>query len=364
MAERLPPLTAVRYFECAARHLSFTKAAQELNVTHSAISHQIRALEEWIGEPMFRRLNRSLVLTEAGQLFLKPVREAFDKLAEATRLLRARDGSGPLTVSTMPSLAAKWLVPRLRHFRERHPDVDVRISATEQLVDFTRDDVDLAIRYGRGNWPGLAVEKLLSESLYPVCSPRLLEGPNPLRRPEDLVHHQLLWDYDWRTDMWDRWLDVAGLKGLKTRRSLSFNYSNLMLQAAVDGLGVALSQGVLAAEDLAAGRLVRPFDIGLPTEFAYYVVYPPAIAKRPNNLAFRNWLFEEAGDYATRAAGDVGPAGAAHTPPAVSAAHRPVSPPNAKPDAPESRAAKARSAQQRLQPVHRGGQARRAAGKA
>lgn len=354
MAERLPPLTAVRYFECAARHLSFTKAAQELNVTHSAISHQIRALEEWLGEPLFRRLNRSLVLTEAGQLFLKPVREAFDKLAEATRLLKARDGSGSLTVSTMPSLAAKWLVPRLRSFRERHPDIEVRISATEQLVDFSRDDVDLALRYGRGDWPNVTVEKLLSESLYPVCSPKLLDGPMPLRKPEDLLQHQLLWDYDWRSDMWERWLDAAGIKGAKTRRPLSFNFSSLMLQAAVDGLGVALSQSVLAAEDLAAGRLVRPFDISLPAEFAYYVVYPPASAKRAKVTAFRNWLFEQAGDRVMRDAGTSSPVSQPHAASDVSAAQLSVSPANAKPA----------STKQRLQPVHGRGEARRAAGKA
>ncbi|MBX6320525.1 MAG: transcriptional regulator GcvA [Rhodospirillaceae bacterium] len=326
MPERLPPLTAIRYFECAARHLSFTRAARELNVTHSAISHQIRALEETLGVPLFRRLNRSLVLTEAGQLFLKPVREAFDKLGEATRLVRVRDGAGPLIVSTMPSFAAKWLVPRLRSFHERHPDIDVRISASEQLVDFTHDDVDVAVRYGRGAWPGLVVEKLLSESLYPVCSPRLLEGPLPLRRPADLVHHPLLYDYDWRTDMWDRWLDAAGLKGLKVRRALSFNYSNLMIQAAIDGLGVGLSQDALVSDDLAAGRLVRPFAISLPTEFAYYLVYPPASARRPKIVAFRSWLFEEA---------------AAST--AVSQAHTPVSPAHAtalqpKPSRPAGRA--------------------------
>jgi LysR family transcriptional regulator, glycine cleavage system transcriptional activator len=314
MAERLPPLTAIRYFECAARFLSFTKAAHELNVTHSAISHQIRALEESLGVPLFRRLNRSLVLTEAGQIFLKPVREAFDKLNEATRLVRVRDGAGPLTVTTMPSFAAKWLVPRLRRFQERHPDIDVRISATEQLVDFTRDDVDVALRYGRGVWGGLTVEKLLSESLYPVCSPRLLDGALPLKRPADLIHHNLLYDYDWRTDMWDRWLDSAGLKGLKVRRSLSFNYSNLMIQAAIDGLGVALSQDALVSDDLSAGRLVRPFDASLPTEFAYYLVYPPAGARRPKVVAFRTWLFEEA---------------AASS--AVSSAHKPVSPTNVTP---------------------------------
>lgn len=293
MAERLPPLKAVHYFTVAARLLSFTKAAQELHVTHSAVSHQIKALEEWIGIPLFRRLNRMIVLTEAGQAYLKPVVEAFERLAEASRQVRQAEQSGPLVVSVMPSLAAKWLVPRLRRFRERHPEIDVRISATEILANFTRDEVDVAIRYGRGVWPGLRVDPLLSEHLYPVCSPKLLEGPVPLRSPADLAGHNLLHDSEWREDYWMRWLSAAGADGLNPRRALSFNYSNLMLQAAIDGLGVALSHDALAGDDLAAGRLVKPFDISLPSEFAYYIVAPEATADRPKIVAFRNWLLEE-----------------------------------------------------------------------
>ncbi|WP_119460699.1 transcriptional regulator GcvA [Rhodospirillaceae bacterium SYSU D60014] len=294
MADRLPPLKAVHYFVVAARLLSFTRAAQELHVTHSAVSHQIKALEDWLGVPLFRRLNRTVVLTEAGQSYLKPLREIFERLADASRQVRQQDQSGPLTVSTMPSFAAKWLVPRLRGFRERHPEIDVRISATEKLVDFERDDVDLAIRYGRGNWPGLRIEPLLTEHLFPVCSPKLLEGPAPLRVPADLAHHPLLHDSDWNEDFWSRWLAVAGVDGVSPRRALSFNYSNLMLQAAIDGLGVALSHNALAGDDLAAGRLVKPFDICLPTEFAFYLVAPESNADRPKIVAFRDWLLAEA----------------------------------------------------------------------
>lgn len=294
MAERLPPLKAIRYFESAARHLSFTKAAQELYVTHSAISHQIKALEEWLGVKLFRRLNRRLVLTEAGQTYVKPVHEAFERLADASRLLRAREQGGALTVSVMPSFAAKWLVPRLRSFRERHPEIDVRISATEQLVEFSRDDVDIAIRYGRGNWPGLRIEPLLHETLFPVCSPKLLTGAPPLREPADLLQHVLLNDSDWRQDWWVRWLAAAGIESKIPRRALSFNYSNLMLQAAIDGLGVALTQEALAGDDLAAGRLVRPFALSLSSDYGYYVVAPDETADRPKVAAFRNWLLSEA----------------------------------------------------------------------
>jgi LysR family transcriptional regulator, glycine cleavage system transcriptional activator len=294
MAERLPPLNALRCFDVAAKHLSFTKAAAELHVTHSAVSHQIKALEEWLGLPLFRRINRGLVLTEAGQAYLKPIREAFERLGDATRRLRVRERSGPLTVSVMPSFAGKWLVPRLGRFRQRHPDIDVRISASSELVDFERDDVDIAVRYGRGDWPGLKIELLMHETLFVVCSPRLLEGPDAIREPADIARHTLLSDLDWRIDIWQLWFEAAGLGGIEGRRALSFNYSNLMLQAAVDGLGVGLSQHALAGDDLAAGRLVRPFDISLPTEYAYYVVTPEASAERPKTAAFRDWLKDEA----------------------------------------------------------------------
>ncbi|HEX4572102.1 MAG TPA: transcriptional regulator GcvA [Dongiaceae bacterium] len=293
MAERLPPLNALRCFDVAAKHLSFTKAAAELNVTHSAVSHQIKALEAWLGAPLFRRVNRGLVLTSAGQAYLKPVRDSFERLGEATRRLRVRERSGPLTVSIMPSFAAKWLVPRLRRFRERHPDIDVRISANSQLTDFSREDVDICIRYGRGVWPDVDIELLMRETMFPVASPRLLEGPVPLKVPADLAHHTLISDYDWRVDFWQLWLEAAGMSDFVVRHSLSFNYSNLMLQAAIDGLGVALSQNALAGDDLAAGRLVRLFDYALPTDYGYYVVVPEGTAQRPKIAAFRNWLLEE-----------------------------------------------------------------------
>jgi LysR family transcriptional regulator, glycine cleavage system transcriptional activator len=293
MAERLPPLNALRSFEVAARHLSFTKAAEELHVTHSAISHQIKALEEWLGVPLFRRLNRSLMLTEAGQSYARPVRESLEKLGEASRALRAREQTGTLTVSVMPSFAAKFLVPRLGGFRRAHPDIDVRTSANERLVDFAREDVDVAVRYGRGNWPGLRVDWLVRENLFPVCSPKLLSGPLPLATPADLLQHTLMHDSDWPDSMWSRWLSVAGVKTEPFKSSLSFNYSNLMIQAAIDGLGVALAQEALVRDDLANGRLVKPFDIDMPSDYANYVVTPEATAERPKVKAFREWLLAE-----------------------------------------------------------------------
>jgi len=294
MAERLPPLTAIRYFEAAARHLSLTKAAAELHVTHSAISHQIKALEQWLGVPLFRRINRAVVLTEAGQAYVKPVKEAFERLAEASRVLKAREQAGTLTVSVVPSFAAKWLVPHLGSFRRRHPDIDVRVSATGRVVDFGREDVDVAIRYGRGNWPGLRIEPLIRANLVPVCSPQLLHGPLPLREPADLLRHPLVHDHDWPDDLWIRWLKAAGVEVTKLRPALSFNYSNLMIQAALDGLGVALTEEALVKDDLAAGRLVKPFDVNLGgSDAGYFIVAPETSAERPKVKAFREWLLAE-----------------------------------------------------------------------
>jgi LysR family glycine cleavage system transcriptional activator len=291
MARRLPPLNALRAFEAAARHLSFTRASQELNVTQAAISHQVKALEERLGVPLFRRLNRRLLLTDAGQDYLPPVRDAFDRIAAATDRLDARDSVGVLTVTVLASFAAKWLVPRLGRFRDAHPDIDMRIAPSSHLTDFSREDVDLALRYGRGTWPGLRADRLMTEDIFPMCSPALLEGAHAIRSPADLRHHTLLHDEgygDWRT-----WLLAAGVDGVDPTRGPVFTDSGMVIQAAVEGQGVALGRSALAAADLDAGRLVRPLDISLPVEFAYYVVCPEATADRPKIAAFRDWVLAE-----------------------------------------------------------------------
>ncbi|MBK3798056.1 transcriptional regulator GcvA [Azospirillum brasilense] len=292
MARRLPPLNALRAFESAARHLSFTKAAEELHVTQAAVSHQIKGLEEWLGMPLFRRMNRALILTETGQSYLPPVRDALDTLSHATERLFRMDGSGALTISTMPSFAAKWLVMRLGRFQARHPELEVRLHTTPQLVDFTQQDVDIGIRFGAGNWPGLRCERLMTEDIYPVCSPSLLDGPRPLCCPEDLRHHTLLHDDYFIT--WGTWGEAAGIAGLDHARGPRFDDSALLLQVAAEGGGVALARGVLVADDVAAGRLVRLFDVHLPGNYAYYVAAPPHYFSRPKVKAFRDWLFEEA----------------------------------------------------------------------
>src|SRR3954471_7049645 len=192
MGRRLPPLNAIRAFEAAARHLSFTRAAEELNVTQAAISHQLKGLEDVLGLPLFRRMNRSLMLTEAGQSYLPPLRDALDQIADATAKLKASDSGGTLDISTLASFAAKWLVPRLPRFQERHPQIDVRLSTSSHMVDFTQQEVDVAIRFGRGGWPGVRAERLLTEDVFPVCAPCLLAGGKSLKTPEDLANFPLL----------------------------------------------------------------------------------------------------------------------------------------------------------------------------
>ncbi len=288
---RLPPLNALRAFEAAARHLSFTRAAGELHVTQAAISHQIKALEEWLGMPLFRRQNRALLLTDAGQAYLPPLREAFDRIQDATNKLRERDKSGALTVGTFTSFAAKWLVPRLGRFASAHPDIEVRLAINDVLVDFAADAVEVAIRYGRGDWKGLHAERLMTEVVFVVCSPKLLDGPAPLKRPEDLRHHTML--HDDLPEDWDTWLEAAGVGTTKAKRDLAFNHSEMVLQAAIDGLGVALGRSVLVADDLAAGRLVKPFDLELPTQAAYYLACPDGTQDRPKVKAFRDWVMSE-----------------------------------------------------------------------
>lgn len=296
--KRLPPLNALRVFEAAARHLSFTKAAEELHVTPGAVSQQIKALEDFLQTPVFRRERRSLLLTDEAQASLPILREGFDRLAEASDILAARGKERRLTVSVAPSFASKWLVPRLDAFQNAHPDTDVWVSADMDLVDFAVDDVDIAIRYGAGDYKGLVVDHLMSEKIVPVCAPALVTGDNPLKTPGDLVHHTLLHDSSADKDescpTWPMWIKAAGVAHKEVDRGLKFNQSSLVIEAAVAGKGVALAKSALALADLEAGRLVIPFDLTTPADFSYYIVYPPSKASSPCVQAFAAWLKEEA----------------------------------------------------------------------
>ncbi|MGJ4915514.1 transcriptional regulator GcvA [Bradyrhizobium sp. HKCCYLRH2060] len=288
---RLPSLNGLRAFEAAARHLSFTRAASELNVTQTAISHQIKRLEDELGIRLFVRQNRSLALTPQARDYLPLVRAAFDDLRLATERLVRKDNAKVLTVSTIASLAAKWLLPRLTAFQEAHPGIDVRITTSTGLVDFRKDDVDAAIRYGRGHWPGVRAEWLMADELFPVCSPALLQGEKPLRCPADLAHHTLLQASGGYDDDWRLWLTAAGLPVEMSRQGrLSFDLSLMTVQAAIDGLGVAIGRTAYVQDDIAKGRLVVPFKMTLPSDAGFYLVTPEGRTDPPKLKAFRQWL--------------------------------------------------------------------------
>jgi LysR family glycine cleavage system transcriptional activator len=295
MPASLPPLNGLLVFEAAARHLSFTRAAAELNVTQTAVSHQIRRLEEQLGLRLFVRRNRALELTREAREYLPAVRAAFQDLRVATQRLLHGKRDDVLTVSTIVSVAAKWLVPRLAAFQETHPEIEVRIATGTRLVDFRREEVDVAIRYGRGHWPGLRADWLMAEELFPVCAPSLLTGPKPLNRPEDLVNHTLL-HVELGADEWQLWLTATGLPPrLATQRGMRFDDRLMALQAAMDGLGVAIGHAPLVEADIAAGRLVVPFDAyQLPAEAGYYLVGPHETADLTKIVTFRTWLLAAA----------------------------------------------------------------------
>jgi len=298
MPAHLPSLNALRAFEAAGRHLSFSKAAEELHVTPAAVGHQVKALEHELGSVLFNRLNRALQLTPAGQALLPGLSEVFYRVTEVVETFRRRDANRPLTVSMPPSFGATWLMPRLERFRARHPGIDVRLDVDNRLVDLIQDDVDVGLRYGLGDYPGMRVDCLLSEEVFPVCSPRLLDGQHPLRELEDLRWHTLLHvdgyvQDDYWPD-WIMWLHSAGMSDMAVRRELQFSQTSLALQAAARGHGVALGSRVLAGNDLEEGRLVRPFAYGSRMSFAYYMVCPEALAGEPRIAAFREWIIEEA----------------------------------------------------------------------
>jgi LysR family glycine cleavage system transcriptional activator len=297
--DRLPALNALRAFEAAARHLSFTRAAEELNVTPGAISQQIRQLEEFAGAPLFRRTGRQVLLTDAGQAALPLLTSAFEMMAEAVHHMRAPARRDRLMISSAPSFAAKWLAHRLDRFQEEHGESEVWVSADLALTDFNSTDIDLAIRYGKGNYEGLRTEKIMSESVLPVCSPDLLKGANPLRSPADLSNHVLLHDESPESDPscpdWKSWLAARGVTTVDPSRGPRFNQSSLVVEAAAAGRGIALAKHAIAASDLANGRLVAPFaDGSADIDFAYWIVWPKW--RTPSKLArsFMHWLKAEA----------------------------------------------------------------------
>jgi LysR family transcriptional regulator, glycine cleavage system transcriptional activator len=291
MARRLPPLNALPSFEATARLLSFSKAADELHVTHGAVSRAVRHLEDRLGVQLFVRATRSITLTTVGSAFAAAVRIALDRLAAAAAATAREQSSGVLSVSTLDSFAAKWLVPRLFRFRQAHGDIDVRLSTSEKLADFISDGIDIAIRYGQGHYPGVVTELLMQEDLSPVCSPKLLEGRHPLRSPSELRYHTLIHD-EFHID-WATWLRIAGITDVDPHRGPMFHSSEHAVQAAIQGEGVILGRSALIADDLAAGRLVRPFSVTVPAGLAYYIAYPARAVQRRKVKVFRDWLLDE-----------------------------------------------------------------------
>ncbi|MBD1228827.1 transcriptional regulator GcvA [Xenorhabdus griffiniae] len=293
MSKRLPPLNALRVFDAAARHLSFTKAAEELFVTQAAVSHQMKSLEDFLGLKLFRRRNRSLLLTEEGQSYYLDIKEIFTAINDATRKLQARSAKGALTVSLSPSFAIQWLVPRLSGFNQSFPGIDVRIQAVDREEDKLADDVDVAIFYGRGNWPGLRTDRLYPEYLLPVCSPALLTGDRPLKTPADLAKHTLLHDSsrrDWQAYI--RQLDMQ--QQINVQQGPIFSHSAMVIQAAVHGQGVALANNVMAQNEIDAGRLVCPFNDVLVSKNAFYLVCHDNQAELGKIAAFRKWILTQA----------------------------------------------------------------------
>jgi LysR family glycine cleavage system transcriptional activator len=299
MSRRLVHLNGIRAFEAAARHMSFAKAAAELNVTPAAISQQVKALEDYLGVTLFRRTKRALFLTEIAQAVLPAATEGFDLLASVLARTRGRMAGQRLVVSVTPSFAAKWLMPRLESFLAQHSGIEVRIDTSTRLVDFLREDVDLAVRYGSGAWPGpLAITPLLKEQVYPVCSPRLAKARHPLREPHDLRHYTLIHDDSLPAGAafpsWPAWLEAAGAPDVNAARGLRVNASMVAIQAAIDGQGVALGRSVLVEDDLATGRLVRPFALTLPLRYGYFIVHPKALPPDTQVPLFSRWLLAQA----------------------------------------------------------------------
>lgn len=285
---RLPPLNSLRTFEAAARHLSFTKAAEELFVTQAAVSHQIKALEEFLGIKLFMRKNRALLLTEEGQSYHVDIKEIFNALYESTERLLAKGAKGAITVSLPASFAIQWLVPRLNLFSTQHPEIDVRIKAVDMDEGSLTDDVDVAIYFGRGNWPGLEATKLHTEYLTPVCSPNLITLDKPLNKLSDLTFHNLL--HDSNRKYWKLWCRKFDLKNINVNHGPIFSHSSMVIQAAVFGQGIALGHSVLARPELEAGRLIQPFPEMLITKNAYYLVCRNSQKDIGKINTFRAWM--------------------------------------------------------------------------
>jgi LysR family glycine cleavage system transcriptional activator len=308
--ERLPPLNALRAFEAAARHLSFKKAAAELHVTPGAVSHQVKILEAHLGVTLFRRLTRALELTSEAHTLLPKVREGLANLQEGVDRLRVREKRASLSVVAPPNFAARWLIPRLQGFTSAHPALELHVASRPSMIDgrengdvpriadAPEDTPMVSIRFGTGHYPGARVDEIFSADYAPVCSPKLLKGPHPIRTPDDLRHHTLLHDdtvaEGTARPNWTDWLQAAGVSGVDGSRGPHFSDASLALEAAIEGLGVALAIKPLLCGEIEAGRLVVPFDFAERANWSYFLVTPDAVAGNPAVVAFRDWILAQA----------------------------------------------------------------------
>ncbi len=293
--QHIPPLRSLKALEASARHMSFTKAAEELFVTQAAISHQIKALEERLGTRLFERHNRFLSLTREGKIYLQQVQDVLEKLERASRTMAQRHHHGAITISVLPSLATKWLAKRLWKFQQKHPDIDIRLSAYDWPVDFKTEEVDIAIRYGKGQWPGLFSECLLKEDVFPVCSPQWL-AKTPTGDKKSLLTHGALLHDDYSSEDWDMWLKAAGCEHVNTQRGTRFSHTMMMLEAAENGQGMALGRTPLVIDDIRRGLLVAPFSTRIASDMAYYFVCPEGNQTLPKIQRVRTWLKNEAAE--------------------------------------------------------------------
>lgn len=299
---KLPNLTALRAFEAAARHQNFSRAADEIHVTHGAISHQVRALEDELGVQLFTRSGKRLTLTENAHQFALALRKSLMDIALATDAVKTDAGYRRLTISSLSSFAARWLSPRLGRFIEQYPDIEVRLQSSTHLTDFAREEVDVALRFGSGNYPGLAEELLMDDYYYPVASPHFNAGNLPAT-PQDLVRSALL-----RCDMepWLPWFRAAQVDLPEPTAGIIYEDSTMLIRAAIDGQGIALVRHAMAASDVQSGELVRLFEATVKCSSSYYFVCPPAALQKSQVKAFRNWLFLEVDKWKAADAGGAG----------------------------------------------------------
>lgn len=300
MPAHIPGMRSLRVFEAAARHLNFSRAAEELGLTPAAVSHQIKEFEDQLRVVLFTRTSRTMRLTEAGTVFAEAAAEALQQLTRAAaRAQKLSRGVTQLRLSLDPTFASKWMMPKLERLRKSHPGIDLRFDIAFEVREFDQDDIDVAIRFGTGKYPGLAAHRLFDNIIIPVCSPRLLKSGPPLNEPRDLLQHTLV-HIEWSRQgvtwpNWRMWMAAAGVEDFDPERCVLFTESSHVIQAAIEGNVVALCDFSMVANDLSAGRLVRPFDLGIKMseEFAYHLVYPTETANDPRIMAFRDWMLDE-----------------------------------------------------------------------